>query len=313
MVHQQRWETEQKFFDDEEYNDGRIPPSTIERYILCQKPWLAAEFPFHVLGDVRGKYILELGCGDGGNAILLALLGAHVVGVDISPKAIEIATHRAELHDVSRNVIFRAEPLEVFDPPGGKRFDVVCGWAVLHHLIPVLDGTLSALTSIAKPDAFFVFSEPVSLWRWLRRFRLMLPIPTHATPDERPLEPAEIAILKKYVPNLKAHYHSAGVRIANRFFFKGRYEDLSTFARSMYDGLARLDEFFISRLGLAGFASGAVMYGTVRSAPARRRRHGDEEDHCPGIVLDKMRTSAISLSGSAHHRRPGSVPRIGPT
>src|SRR5271168_1302478 len=103
MGQEQRWETEQKFFDDEEYSDLPIPASTIERYTLCRKPWLAPEFPFHVLGDVRGKYILELGCGDGRNAIMLALLGAQVVGVDISPKAIEIAKHRAALHDVSQH------------------------------------------------------------------------------------------------------------------------------------------------------------------------------------------------------------------
>jgi 2-polyprenyl-3-methyl-5-hydroxy-6-metoxy-1,4-benzoquinol methylase len=264
MSHQQRWETEQKFFDDEEYSDLPIPPSTIERYTLSRKPWLAPTFPFYLLGDLRGKYVLEVGCGDGGNAILLALLGAQVVGVDISPKAIEIARHRAELHAVSQNTMFTAKPLELFEPQDGRQFDIVCGWAVLHHVIPVLDATLSALTSIAKPDALFLFSEPVSMWRWLRRLRLMLPIPTHGTPDERPLEPAEIAIFKRYVPNLKARYFNGGMRIANRFFFRGRYEDLSPFARAVYDAIARLDDFCLNRLGLAGFASGIVMYGAVR-------------------------------------------------
>jgi hypothetical protein len=128
----------------------------------------------------------------------------------------------------------------------------------------VLDATLSALTGIAAPDAFFLFSEPVSLWRWLRRFRLMLPIPTHGTPDERPLEPAEIAIIEKYVPNLRVRYYNAGVRIADRFFVRGRYEDFPPFARAAYDAIARLDEFCLNRLALAGLASCAVMYGAVR-------------------------------------------------
>lgn len=265
MDHQQRWEKEQKFFDGVEYNDLPIPPSTIERHTLCRKPWLAFEFPFHVLGDLRGKYVLEVGCGNGDNSILLALRGAQVVGIDVSPKAIEIAKRRADLHHVSRNTMFTAKPVEVFEPPDGRQFDIVCGWAVLHHVIPALDVTLSALTSIARPDAFFLFSEPVSLWRWLRRLRLMLPIPlTHSTPHERPLEPAEVAILKKYVPDLKVHYYNAGVRIANRFFVQGRYEDFSTFTGVAYDAIARLDEVCLNRLGFAGFASIAVMYGSVR-------------------------------------------------
>jgi SAM-dependent methyltransferase len=246
MSDQQRWETEQKFFDDEEYDDRPIPPSTVERYTTCRKPWLAPEFPFHALGDVRGKYILELGCGDGSNAIILALR--------------EIARHRAEAHGVSRKTTFVAKPLELFEPPDGRRFDIVCGWAVLHHVIPVLDATLHELTRFAKPEAFVLFSEPVSMWRWLRKLRLMLPIPVHGTPDERPLEPAEIAIVRRHVPELKVRYHNAAIRIANRYIHS-RYEDLSAVPRALYDSLARIDEFCLNRLGLRGLASVAAMYG----------------------------------------------------
>lgn len=278
MSDHRKWESERKYFDDV-YNDLPIPPSTIERYTLCRKPWLAPEFPFHVLGDVRGKYILELGCGDGGNAIILALRGAEVVGVDISPRAIEIARHRSEMHGVSRNTLFVAQPLELFRRPDGRPFDIVCGWAVLHHVMPVLDATLSGLTRMARPDALFLFSEPVSLWRWLRKFRLMLPIEVQGTPDERPMERAEIEVLRKYVPRLEIHYHNAAVRIANRFLFRGRYEDYSTVARALYDAIARLDEFCLNRLGLSGMASSAAMYGAL-SAGASGAASG--RDRNPG-------------------------------
>jgi SAM-dependent methyltransferase len=273
MDETKRWASERSFFDDEEYSDAPIPASTIERYTRCRKPWLAAEFPFHILGDVRDKYILELGCGDGGNAILLALRGARVVGVDISPRAIEIARHRASLHAVSGRVTFFATPLELFESPDDDRFDIVCGWAVLHHLIPSLDLTLATLIGKGKPNLVLLFCEPVSLWRWLRRLRLMLPIPVHGTPDERPLEPAEIAILRKHVPDLQIRYHNAAVRIANRFLFRGRYEDFQPFSRAVYDLVARLDEFFLNGLGFHGFASSAAMWGTcsgMTAAPARR-------------------------------------------
>jgi 2-polyprenyl-3-methyl-5-hydroxy-6-metoxy-1,4-benzoquinol methylase len=124
-----------------------------------------------VLGDVRGKYILEVGSGDGGNAILLALKGARVVGVDISPQAVEVAKRRASLHGVAERTAFFASPLELFRPPNEERFDVTCGWAVLHHLIPVLDRMLSAMAQIAKPNAVWLFSEPVVVWPWLRKLR----------------------------------------------------------------------------------------------------------------------------------------------
>lgn len=262
MSDTRRWESEKAYFDDEEYVETAIPPSTIERYAKCRKPWLAAEFPFHLLGDVRGRHILDVGCGDGGNAILLALKGARVVGVDIAPRAIEVARHRAALHGVSENAAFYATPLELFLPPDGAQFDVICGWAVLHHLIPVLDSMLSTLTNMAKPNAVVLFSEPISMWRWLRKLRLMLPIAVHGTPDERPLEPQELAILRRHLPNLRIRYHNAALRIVNRFFLTGRYEDASPFRRALYDLVGRVDEFLLNHLGLHGFASSATFYGT---------------------------------------------------
>src|SRR5437764_10982886 len=48
-----------------------------------------------MLGDVRGKAILDLGCGEGGYARELARRGARVVGIDGSRRLIEIARARA--------------------------------------------------------------------------------------------------------------------------------------------------------------------------------------------------------------------------
>ena len=46
------------------------------------------------LGDVRGKRILDAGCGTGMATEVLANMGAEVVGVDISPSLIKIAEDR---------------------------------------------------------------------------------------------------------------------------------------------------------------------------------------------------------------------------
>jgi ubiquinone/menaquinone biosynthesis C-methylase UbiE len=48
-----------------------------------------------LVGDVRGRRILDLGCGEGGYARELARRGAHVVGVDGSARLIEVARARA--------------------------------------------------------------------------------------------------------------------------------------------------------------------------------------------------------------------------
>jgi 2-polyprenyl-3-methyl-5-hydroxy-6-metoxy-1,4-benzoquinol methylase len=265
MDHTRRWEEEREFFDNEEYDNSAIPPSVVARYTECRKPWLAPEFHFHVLGDVHGKRILEVGCGDGGNSILLALRGAYAVGVDISSRAIDVAKQRAAAHGVSERVSFFATPFELFVPPDGEKFDVVCGWSALHHLIPVLDSMLARMVDLAKPDAVVMFAEPITSWRWLRALRLMLPITTNGTPDERPLEPEELAILFKHMPNLQIQYHNALLRVVNRFFLHGRYEDTSPFWRALYDLVGRTDHLLLNSLGMSGAASSATLYGTVKT------------------------------------------------
>lgn len=46
---------------------------------------------FKLIGNVRNKRVLDLSCGEGYNARLLAERGARVVGVDFSEKMIELA------------------------------------------------------------------------------------------------------------------------------------------------------------------------------------------------------------------------------
>ena len=108
---EERWALEAEFFDAEPYNEGPIDALTIARYTELKKPWLQAESAWAAIGEVTDKRVLEVGCGDGGNSILLALKGARVCGIDISPRAIEIAKKRAALHGVSDRVQFVARRL----------------------------------------------------------------------------------------------------------------------------------------------------------------------------------------------------------
>src|SRR5947208_16303026 len=50
-----------------------------------------------LLGDVRGKNVLDLGCGEGGYARELAKRGARVTGVDGSPRLVEVARSRSTI------------------------------------------------------------------------------------------------------------------------------------------------------------------------------------------------------------------------
>tara|TARA_R110002020_G_scaffold428155_3_gene637674 strand:- start:62431 stop:63093 length:663 start_codon:yes stop_codon:yes gene_type:complete len=69
--------------------------------------------------DLRGARVLDAGCGTGALAVLLAQRGADVVGVDISPRLIDIAQKRRPDH-VAGSLTFAAG--DMLDPALG-RFD----------------------------------------------------------------------------------------------------------------------------------------------------------------------------------------------
>src|SRR5208337_1852452 len=155
-----------------------IDPLTLARY--GQGPLrrrFHEEFRYHLMGSLHGKRVLDVGCGDGRNAVLLAKLGARVTGIDVAPGAIELARKRARLNGVTDSATFVCSPLEIADFSASS-FDVIWGDAILHHVIPELDTVLGELARWAKPDALMLFAEPVNLNPALRRIRLRVPVHT---------------------------------------------------------------------------------------------------------------------------------------
>lgn len=255
---QERWKREAQFFDEEEYSEGPIPENTIRRYLDCLHPFTPAERPFAILGDVRGKRIFELGCGDGGNSVLLALKGAEVVGIDISPRAIEIAKNRARLHGVEHRTEFYALPVETYLERAAAKFDIICGFAVLHHLLPVLDGVMASLKRMGREETVYLFTEPIAISRVLRAMRKILPLNAHATPDERPLETADIEIIRRHLPNAKLYLQLFLGRFWARFI-GGRVEDYSALWLALYYAVCRIDQAVLALPGAQLLAASAVI------------------------------------------------------
>ncbi|MEW9518222.1 class I SAM-dependent methyltransferase [Streptomyces tubercidicus] len=67
---------------------------------------------------------LDLGCGDGGDALWLARQGWHVTAVDLSAVAVERLAALARSHGLDDHVTTERADLHTSFPPGG--FDLVC-------------------------------------------------------------------------------------------------------------------------------------------------------------------------------------------
>ncbi|MBK1670421.1 hypothetical protein CKO28_20565 [Rhodovibrio sodomensis] len=97
--------------------------------------------------------VLELGCGTGSTALLLAADVERLVATDISGAMIEIAAGKARAQGVS-NVAFRAAGLldDAIDP---GPYDAVLALNLL-HLIDDVETALRRINGLLKPGGIFV-------------------------------------------------------------------------------------------------------------------------------------------------------------
>lgn len=79
-----------------------------------------------------GERVLDAACGPGIVACELAAAGAEVVGVDLTPAMIELATERAAERDVAGRCRFELGAMEAL-PFADGTFDVVVSRYALHH------------------------------------------------------------------------------------------------------------------------------------------------------------------------------------
>lgn len=146
------------------------------------------EYAYYLLGDVRGKRVLDFGCGAGENTALLALRGADTVAIDLSPELIALAEKRCSLHGV--NADLRLASCHETGLPGHS-FDFVFGIAILHHLD--LAASLKEIARLLRPGGFGIFQEPIRDSRLAKLARRMFPkTAPDISPFERPFETREL-------------------------------------------------------------------------------------------------------------------------
>jgi len=108
------------------------------------------------LVPLKGKRVLDIGCGGGILTDAMARQGAQVLGIDLATKALKVA----QLHALEANtqgVEYReisAEALAV-EQPGG--FDVVTCMEMLEH-VPDPSSVVRACATLVKPGGHVFFS-----------------------------------------------------------------------------------------------------------------------------------------------------------
>lgn len=119
-------------------------------------------------GDVSGRRLLDLGCGEGAYSRALAGRGARVTGIDGSARLIEVARQRAS--DAGLDIDYRCVNASALDGIESGAFDLVVASMIFMN-VEDYDGAIREAHRVLVPGGALClsithpcFSAPVSDW-----------------------------------------------------------------------------------------------------------------------------------------------------
>ena len=144
-------------------------PAELAKFSALAQSWWDPKGPSKPLHDLnpvrlqyleraaglRGKQVLDVGCGGGILSEALARAGAQVLGIDLSTPVLEVA----QLHalEAKADVQYRAIAAEELAQERPAAFDLVTCMEMLEH-VPDPAGALKALAALVKPGGDVVVS-----------------------------------------------------------------------------------------------------------------------------------------------------------
>jgi len=145
-----------------------VDPAELQKFSDLASRWWDPESEFRPLHEINplrldyidriaainGKAVLDVGCGGGILAEAMAARGAHVTGIDLADKPLQVA--QLHLLESGRNVIYRKIAVEDLAQEAPRSFDVVTCMEMLEH-VPDPASAVRACAGLLKPGghAFF--------------------------------------------------------------------------------------------------------------------------------------------------------------
>jgi len=171
---------------------------------------------------LRGKKVLDYGCGPADFGLWLATEGAEVTLLDLSPAAIELALKRAQASGVAvRAIAADASRLSMMS---SGEFDVVFACAALHHTLKY-PGAVEELARIMKPRARLVLCETWGgnpLLNALRKLRWVAAGEAAEQGEEIILSRKELKVLEPFF--VQAAMETWNLLAMGKRMFRGRFE-----------------------------------------------------------------------------------------
>ena len=146
-----------------------VDPAEIAKFSELAHRWWDPGSEFKPLHDInplrldyidgraglRGKTVLDVGCGGGILAESMAQRGAQVTGIDLADRPLKVA--QLHLLESGIQVEYRNIPPEELARESANRFDIVTCMELLEH-VPDPASMVCACSTLAKPGGHVFFS-----------------------------------------------------------------------------------------------------------------------------------------------------------
>lgn len=230
-------ERERDFHDRlaRELEPARLPPRAAGQFEALEVALFAR------LGDIRGKRLLELGCGAGDLTLAFAQAGARVTALDVSSGMVDVARQRVARFVPGGAVAFVEGAAEAV-PAANASFDLVVGKWILHHTD--LDVLIPEVARLLAPGGRAIFIENSGLNPILRLARERVAgrfgVRRVGTPDEHPLVEADFERFAEQFGVVRRHYPQFDfLRLLDRQIFRFRRPLVSKVCNGVDDFVER--------------------------------------------------------------------------
>jgi len=153
-----------------------------------------------LLGNIKGKRILDVGCGTGRISFYLASKGADVTGIDLSGNFIQHCKETATKLKLS--ITFKEMNAQLPDFPE-ESFDIITGSRIIHHL-PDIKLFLGECKRLLKKGGYIVFIEPLKKNPIVQLNRKYF-APKARTRHEHPLLMSDVMATRYIFGNIQHH------------------------------------------------------------------------------------------------------------
>lgn len=117
--------------------------------------------------DLRGRRILDAGCGTGALALEAARRGAHVVAIDLSPTLVDLARERTRSECEGFKALSGGQiefhSGDMLDPAHGHFDHIVCMDSIIHYGARDVEKVLGTLVDRSRESVIFTFAPRTPL------------------------------------------------------------------------------------------------------------------------------------------------------